>query len=478
MNSPRMTRRSPVEPSLPPGQIGHPISIGRKELRDHRMWLNLGCALVACIATAWVNPYSLIGYVYYLALWTLFMFAFDRKELPDFLTAFFVNALLTAAFVVVQIHSFPDSYGMTSPHGSQTDDSYFFSLIADETPSDIETREAYDEYRSGFSDIIRYLTPFRVVHPLDVLYFLSGISGLLAVYTRQFANRLTGDVAIGRSAYVLCLICPLLLMSGGAILVRDTFVAAILMLSLCCINRRRLLAFAGCIFLQFYLRPGTALIILPLYGVIYAHDVIHWVQDPKSRKRTLFLLLLMACGTGVFYALRDQVLALLEDNSIMLPEFSREGMIDNYLDTGGRSAFLWIQFQPLPVKLLLAPVYMLVNPFFNLDGMLTFSHFDARIFLIGFAYPIFAFFIHAWVLGGLVSRHAASAHCRWLMAALLLGYFMIGVYSLESRHKTILQPLYYVLAAVGWRWASFNAKTVGFFISSLWLLAQIVFYLH
>ncbi len=453
------------------------MSAGRDSARHrNRIWLNLGCVLVACIATAWVNPYSLIGYGYYLAIWTIFMFVFDRKELPDFLTAFLVNGLLTAAFVVVQIYNFPGSYGTTSPYGSQTDDSYFFSLIADAVPSDMETRDNYHAYRSGFSDLIRYLTPFRVEHPLDVLYFLSGVSGLIAAYSRQLAIQFTGDAAIGHRAYVLCLVCPLCLMTGGAILVRDTFVGALLVLSLCCINRRRHWAFACCTLMQFVLRPGTALIILPLYVVIYAHHIPYAGRDTYSRRLVLPLLLLSACTFVGFFVLQDEVLALLEANTIVLGEFSRQGMVDSYLEAGGRGTFVWIQMQSLPVKLVLAPAYMLLNPFLSLDGMISSSHFDARIFLMNLAYPLLAFFVHAWVVGALVSRHAASANCRRLMAALLLGYFMIGVFFLESRHKTILQPLYYVLAAVGWRWATPAARAVGFAISSLWLLLQVAFY--
>ena len=147
------------------------------------------------------------------------MFAFDRAKWVDFVSAYLVNALLTALYVVIQVHFYPESYGATSPLGAQTDDSFFFSLVADSIPPGMETRPNYDQYTYGFTTLVRYVTPFSVVHPVDVIFFLSVIAGLICVYTKQLAYLMTSNARAAQLAYFLALFCPMMLMNGGAVFV-------------------------------------------------------------------------------------------------------------------------------------------------------------------------------------------------------------------------------------------------------------------
>jgi len=435
-------------------------------------WLILCFSLTFAIV-AYLHAPGLVGYGYFLLLGTVFFALFDRKELPLFFTAYLVNGLLTALYFAVQIYNYPETSGTTSPFGAQTDDSYFFSLVADEVPSDMETRPFYYLYEEGFSNLVRFLTPFRIVHPLDVIFITSSFAGLLCVYTHQFALLMTGDSRVAKTAYFLCMLCPLLLMNGGAVLVRDTSVAGLVMLSLCCLHRGRFLAFLACTVLHLYVRPGTGLLILPVYAAIHFSDVLQGFRAPDARKRLAFMLFFLALFAYVSYAFIEDIQDLLESKTVDLKEMSRPGMLSE-LTLSGRGAYLWIQELPWPTRILLSTVYMFLNPFFTWTLVPT-RGFDVRIVMMSMIYPLYILWVHAVAVAGLISRHPHRQKAFIIFGAFLVGCFLVGVYSLQSRHKTIIQPLYYVVAAIGWHWADPLAKSFGGILSVLWLLAQVAY---
>jgi hypothetical protein len=438
--------------------------------------VGLFCAIITCILTTILHPFSLVAYWYYFIFWAGFMFLLDREQQRWFTHAYFVNGLLTAIFVAIQIYNFPDSYGTTSPNGSQTDDSYFFSLLADEIPSNMETRASYFLYESTFPTLIKALTFFRVTHPLDVLYFLSGIAGLVCVYARQLTMQIAAsDSRAAKAAYSLCLLCPLFLMNGGAVLIRDTFAGALFLMSLCFIYRARYFTAIICIGMHYALRPGTALLVLPVYGVIYFSEIRTAFTDSRLRTRAFIIGFGALAVLAGLYVMRDEISFLLEENTVIIAKLSREGMIDNYISLGGQGTFVWVQQQSIPVKLSLAGPYILLNPFLTLSGFSNPIGFDLRTFLMGIIYPLFIFGVHAMALSSLTVRVAFSDRIWLMFGAFLLGCTLIGVFSLESRHKVVLQPLYYILAAIGIYRASPSQKLFGYALSAGWFLTQIGF---
>lgn len=426
-----------------------------------------------------VNAHSLIGFGYYFAVWLAFMVLFDRRQVKDFVCAYLVTAVFAVLYVLVQVHYYPESYGCTSPLGAQTDDSFFFSLVADSIPPGMETREGYYLYRYGFSSLVRWITPFRVTHPLDVLFFLSGVSGLVCVYAKQLAILLTSNRQAGRTAYVLCLFCPMMLMNGGVVFVRDTMVAGLLLLSFCCIFRRRYLAFGVCVIMQFILRPGTAVMILAVYAFIFAENLGPLLRTRQSRLRVGFAVAVLGvAGVGVLYSQQEQLMQLFKDNGVVVTELRREGQ-DEILAAGfGKGTFTMIQQQALPLRLLLSTIYMYLAPFLNPNGMVTPGAFDTRILLMNVVYPIWAFPIHAWAIAALFSKAAGmrKTFWRWLLM-ILMACFFIGVFSLQIRHRVIIQPLFYVLAAAGFHLGSATGKVIGFCLAGLWIAFQLAYLL-
>lgn len=441
------------------------------------LWL--GCVVIATGFIWRVNAHSLIGYWYYFAVWLTFTALFDWREVKDFVTAYFITAVFTALYVMVQVHYYPESYGCTSPLGAQTDDSFFFSLVADSIPPGMDTRDGYYLYSYGFSSLVRGVTPFSVTHPLDVLFFLSGVAGMVCVYARQLTILLTSNRHAGRTAYVLALFCPMMLMNGGAVFVRDTMVAGLLLLSFCCLFRRRYLAFGMCVVMQFILRPGTAVMILAIYGFMFAENLGVLLRTKKNRLRVgLAVAILGGVGAGVLYSQQEQLMRLFEDNGVVVTELRREGQSDILAAGFGKGAFTAIQQQVLPLRLLLSTAYMYLAPFFNPNGMVTSDAFDTRILLMNVVYPLWALPIHAWAVAALFPKDPwmRKALRKWLLM-ILVACFFIGVFSLQIRHRVIIQPLFYALAAAGLHLGSKEGKVIGFCLAGLWIVFQLAYLL-
>jgi hypothetical protein len=448
--------------------------------RTGAAWIVVGwlvCVVLACGLTLYVNPHSLTGYWYYLAGWLLFITLFDRHETRDFVSAYLVNAVLTAAYVLAQVHFYPASYGCTSPFGAQTDDSFFFSLVADEIPPGMETRDGYFLYTYGFSSVVRMATPFRVLHPLDVLFFLSGVAGLVSVYSQQLAVQLTSSRRAGRLAYLLALFCPMMLMNGGAVFVRDTFVAGLLVLSFCCLHRRRYFAFSVCVALQFVLRPGTGLMIMVLYALMFVENLRTFFRT-KTRRVSLCVavLLLGIAARDAGYLNPAWLTEQLEQNGVVLNEFRREGQAEIIASGYGKGAFTAIQKQNLPLRITLSTVYMYLAPFFSLNRLQTPDGFDSRILLMNVIYPFWVLPVHAWIFAALFASKGVRLILGKWMLMFVVACFLIGVFSLQSRHRVIIQPLFYVLAAIGAHFGPPRAKLIGFGLAGLWITGQLVYY--
>lgn len=439
-----------------------------------KFWLLLTFPTVILVVST--HPTSLKGLFYFTALWSVVFLLLERRSFSRFLTAFAINCIFAACYVFIQSHASPGSYGTTTPGGSQTDDSYFFSLAADVVPSDMETRPGYEEYRSGFSTILKVITPFRVDHPLDLVFFMSGVAGLLCVYARQYALDITGDARVGRLTYWLCLLSPMFLMNGGAVLVRDTFVAALFMLSLCSLSRRQYVRVAVCTLLQFYLRPGTALILLVLHGVLLLPDLMGVVRRRKISYKLAICLLAGVLALASIAVWHSVLTGLLNENQVQIGSLSRGGL-DEYIQGGGRGTFAMIQRSALYLKVPLSMAFIWLGPFYHPAEIFAPRGFDARALLLTVLYPLWIVGPNAWVWALCLARPPLKQAS--VLLAFALACAMIGLISLESRHRTIVQPLYYVLAASGFYLAPPRARFVGYCLSAAWLAVQIAyFYLY
>lgn len=431
----------------------------------------LAAAAAAIIAIVIVNPYSVLNFVYYLIIWSAYIFAFHRDELPLFVKAFIVNSVFIGIFFIVQTNVYPTSFGTTSQLSPLwTDDSFFFSLAADSVPPGMEVRDYYFLYTEIYPSVIRAVTLLPINHPMDAIFFQSGIAALLSTFSRRYALQVTQDLRVGNATYYLTMLCPFLMMNGGVILVRDTFAAALFIYSLSCINDRRWILAMGAIALNFALRPGTAIILVPAYFILNLAGM--WGVS-KERAALIGIALpitiLAAVGFVVLFVDVSRYQNYLDYMSLGGRDFTSELTTD----PSGNQILLSIQQMSFGVKFILNGMYMFTYPFLSLNGAFGGFYFDLRSITMDFVFPIMAFWFNGWFVAGAITRIKVGDAHRMIVLAFAVTILIIGTYSLQSRHKTIAQPLYYLVAAIGLTRARPGERQVGYACSGALLLLEI-----
>jgi hypothetical protein len=121
-----------------------------------------------------------------------------------------------------------------------------------------------------------------------------------------------------------------------------------------------------------------------------------------------------------------------------------------------------MQGLPFPVRFVLSGAYMFAYPF--LDPMEAFAtpYFDVRNVLMSLVIPIYAFWLNAWFIAGAITRVRAMDGQKAVFWAAILTLLFVGTYSLQTRHKTIVYPLYFLIIAVGMVRAKRRDKQIGY----------------
>jgi len=424
---------------------------------------------VACVVA--VNPSSLANFAWYFFVWNVFILFVNRDSLADFSLAFVVNSAWIGIYVLVQSTIYPDSYGTTTWHSaSWTDDSYFFSLAADSVPTDVLTRPFYWEYKHTFTSMIRAISPLPIHHPLDVLFFQSGTAALLAAFTGRLMFQLSQDQRLSRIAFTLCMICPFLMMNGGVVFLRDTLAAALFVYSLCSLNDRRYVPAAIAVAIQLALRPGTGILLMPAYVVLYWREISAFVgRHPVASAFVAVSTVLGAVAASSFVL--DYMTTHYNIASVGF--LGREVIADLTADQSFNALFLAIQEMPFVVKLFLNAAYIFMYPFLTFRTVFDADYFDLRTVTLSLIVPVYQFWLNAWFAAGALTAKVSFPKQRAILWALALTLILVGIYSLQTRHKTIIYPLYYILVAVGFAHATPQARRLGYVFSAILLLVQV-----
>lgn len=436
--------------------------------RDIVWWIALTVTLLGIFV---INPTSIVNFLYYLCIWSAFIFVFHRDQIGDFILAFLINAAFTSIFILVQVSVYPETFGTTSPLGAWTDDSYFYSLVADAIPPAMEIRDYYYLYSHPFAELIKFLSIFPIKHPMDVIFFQSGIAALLTTFVKVFTFQRTRDDALSNVAFVFAAICPFLMMNGGVILLRDTFSAALLIYSLTCISAKRwplaVVAFA----LQLVVRPGTAAILLPLYFILYLPSI----RSVSGRSAFLYVVGLPLLAVGaVWIGFQFLDMAQYQDQVDSVQITGRDIISELTNNPSANQILIFIQNMSFLPKFILSGAYIFLYPFLSPDSAFASSRFDLRSVLLSLVVPIQAFWLNAWFVAGAITRVRVSSQQTRIVAAVLVAFLLIGTYSLQTRHKTIIYPLYYFVVAVGFARAKPADRKIGYLASGALMAAQVV----
>lgn len=438
-----------------------------------RLSIALAATAVTLACILLIKPSSMAHFAWFFCVWNGFMLLFHRAWAGEFAFAFLVNSALVGVFVLVQSTVFPDSFGTTSPLAvSWTDDSFFFTAVADYVPPELFTREEYWLYEPTFAKLMRAITPLYIEHPLDVLFFQSGTAALLATFSSKLMLQLSRDRHMANVVFIFAIICPFLLMNGGAILLRDTLTAALFVYSLCCINERRFVSAGLVMALQLAVRPGTGVIFMFAYPIIYFAEVRDFVGRRPILSTVTAILFVVAAVVGFPLAL-EYVSGMYQVGGGVVSLLGREVYTDLSADSQANTLFLAIQEMPFVIKLVLNAAYIFMYPFLSLRTVFDAPQFDARSFLLNIVAPLYSLWLNAWFFAGALRGKPVIDRQRAITVALAVILMLVGTYSLQTRHKTIIYPLYYILIAVGFARATPNSRRLGYAMSGLLLFVQI-----
>lgn len=435
-----------------------------KFMNHRRRLLNfnlIGLMLITC-GVLWVNPSSILNFFYYLTLWVLLFLLVDKGRINDYFFAFVFNSILIVFFYLIQTQVYPNTYGTTSPLGSWTDDSYFFVLVADSIPSMLETRENFEEYTHPFATLIRLVSALPISHPMDVIFFQSGVAAFLATSTKRLMLQISENKEMSELVFFLCLACPFLAMHGGVILLRDTFVSALFIYSICCVNDRKFILAIGAVVFSLVIRPGTVFVLMFAYCIIYIHEIKSILSSFLGFVAFCLISVSMA-ALGVFVLTNGEVSYEYLLSLISAQEVSFMGR-ELYEDVSKReeSIFLSIQDSTFIVKLLFGGMYFFVYPFFSFKELLGYENFDLRTFLISIIMPVYSIWLNTYFISAVFVKDSGVRKLLPYIVAVLVVYMLLGTYSLQTRHKTIVQALFYIVVAIGYFKGSRFSNRVGF----------------
>ncbi len=449
--------------------VGRPVRIS--EAIFHNIVPILAATVMTVGGIMIVHPASLMGFFYYLLLFSIFILVFHKNEMPSFLMAFTVNSALISAYYVIQTAVYPESFGTSSPLGSWTDDSFFFALVADSIPPALLLRDNYSLYTSPYSDFIRFVSLLPIHHPMDVIFFQSGVAGILTTFLRRFTIQHTGDARLGNIAYFFALFCPFLLMNGGALLIRDTLAAALLIYSLACLNKRQWPLALAAIIIQVVIRPGTGLILLPVYYLVYLPGIRQFSAG-RASKLILGLPILTVAGLALAATFLDltQYQSYFDNMSLSGRDYSDALQVDQ----SANRILLSFQQMPFVIRFVLNGAYIFLYPFLSVAAAFPGEYFDIRSVLLSLAAPIEAFWLNAWFVAGLITRARVATQQRQIGLAVIATFLLIGTYSMQTRHKTIIYPLYYFIVAIGFAKSEAMERRIGYAISAVLIILQLL----
>jgi hypothetical protein len=410
----------------------------------------LAALAVAVTAVVLISSRSVISYFYFMTITVLLYTVLFRKVSAEPMLLYALYSMLTIALYLLQFISLPEYFGFTGGFGIGTDDHFFYSQVAARLPAGFLTRPNYLANISNYSTVLRFVTPFAVLHPLDILFFNVIPLVFIPVLVRLVTFAVTHSSKAARVSFLVAAICPFT-MSNGLVLVRDGWTAALFIGAIYCYLARRHFCLIGIVLCLFYIRIGSGVALLSTLAVLV---IVAQVALRKSRGHAsvwwvvLGIAVIMAFG-GVF---GGPIIANLRGKGIALSWTGllfRESFVTGFLGSGDSTLYRISQtpfFERIPLTFL----YFLIAPFLSLRSLVLDGVFIPRNVLTNVLYPVVFLVYLKWGVQGLFAalrkRNTGVFLLYVAFGGLLLG---LSQASLQVRHKTMIMPLMYVLVGYG-----------------------------
>lgn len=412
---------------------------------------------------------SVLPFFYSLAI-TLGIYAIvfrDNLLEPLGLFAFYSTVIIALYFA--HYLTLPEYQGFSGGLGVGTDDSYYYTLVADRLPNDFPIRLGYWLRDVPYAIFLRAINPFAVTHPFDVLFFNAIPATFTPILTRRLTLEVTGQYDVARLAFILTALGPILMMNG-LILIRDGWTAALFVGAILFFIQHRHVAAFMMAALLFFLRIASG---FQLLVALFLFGTLAYRKYGSTSKRIFNTLLIGSAALIILGVAYPYLLQYVTEEGLFENPFFRGSFVEEFLtiQQGRNLALVAISQQTPLIRAPLSFAYFLANPFlvpqtmWN-QGFIIPRAVLANVFAVAFLVFLFKNFIQgvieAVINGGLGIKVVALVFCLLLL--------VLAQLSLQVRHKTMIMPLMYILVAYGYYHGSRNARQIGLICASSFAL--------
>lgn len=371
-------------------------------------------------------------------------------------------AFLTLVIYEVQLAEAPMYLGFSGKEGAfGTDDTYFFSLLAERVPYEMDLRIYYAEYDHTYTTFLDFVSFYDVHHLMDIIWVNLLPMVLLPVLTRALAFSLTGNQNVARGAFLLMAICPFTL-SNGLILIRDGWSAMLFVGAIYFFYELRLGRMAVLTALLFYLRVASGLQLVMVLGIL---SLVFYVRAERTwvRRSILGGLVLTGAvvGYGSFYLLT--VVTPIQTLSGVIDLLFREEFLSWFKENAPNSFLLQLYELPTYIRLPASFAFFLVMPILPVEGLFWEDVFVIRG-LMKCLYSLMFLFVFNYLVAG-VYESLASGQGRWSIILVVISFLVLilalSQVSMQVRHKVMVMPLQYIIAAYGFYEGGSTGRLLG-----------------
>jgi hypothetical protein len=218
-------------------------------------------------------------------------------------------------------------------------------------------------------------------------------------------------------------------------------------------------------FLQFFIREGTAYFILPLF-------ITFFLLEKTFLFKISFFVLSISSIIFLFFYFNNEITEYFIRHSLTILGRDFSSTLSDVVSENG--IFYKIQELNFIQKFFIAPIYIFLYPFFSINFFNNINGFDIRSFFLSFVYPIEGIFLYPLFFAGIFIRnYFKKNHSFYLKLFFIIGFIMLGLISLQTRHKTVFMPFFYYFVALGTIENSIWKRLILLSISIVWFSLQL-----
>jgi hypothetical protein len=359
-------------------------------------------------------------------------------------------AFLTLVVYKVQFAEAPMYLGFSGGKLFGTDDTHFFSLLAERVPYDIPLRPYYAEYDHPYTTFLDFISLYDVYHLMDIIWANLIPLVLLPVLTRALAFSLTGNENVARGAFLLMVICPFTL-ANSLILIRDGWTAMLFVGAIYFFYELKVGRMAVLTSLLFYLRVASGIQLVMVLGIV---SLVFYFRAERTWVRRSILGGLVLTGTAVaygsFYLLT--IVTPIQTFTGVFDLLFREEFLGFFRKHTPDAFILQLYELPTYIRLPASFSFFLVMPILPVGEL-----FWEDVFVIRGAmlciYSLVFVFVFRYLVAGMYES-LLSGRGRWPVILSVVSFLVLilalSQISMQLRHKVMVMPLQYIIAAYGY----------------------------